>query len=158
MFGTNLFLNTILMLESAVFFSLLSVYMSSEPVIISMVEAVNASTESTGSYDNDDIRKTSSSNIEEKCFNDKNLLITQQNESGSNTIGDIRVNNEEGTCLEINSDDANIKTDNNLQQTTNDDNNNQHINCVGKDSECSNTAINQQSESGNNEIGDVNLN
>jgi hypothetical protein len=160
MFDTTLNLSTILMLEAAVFFSLLSVYMSSELVIIPMVEAGKAPTGSTGSYDSDDIRNTSSSNIGEKCFKDKNLLIAQQNESGSNIIGDIRVNNEEGTCLEINSDDANIKTDNNLQQTTNDVNNDQHNeqNCVGKDSSCSNTAINQQSESGNNEIGDINLN
>jgi len=44
--------------------------------------------------------------------------------SGSNTIGDIGTNDEEGMCLEINSDDAKIKTDNNLQKTTSDDNDN----------------------------------
>lgn len=61
-------------------------------------------------------------------------------------------------CLEINSDDAKIKTDNNLQKTTSDDNDNNdnEQNCNGENSRC--TGINQQSESGNNEIGDINLN
>jgi hypothetical protein len=159
MYTTILTLNTILVLEAAVFFLLLSVYLSNEPIIIPMVEAGQSSTEPSGRSNDDDNNKKTSSNIEEeKCYKDKNLQITQQKESGSNTIGDIRTNDEEGMCLEINSDDAKIKTDNNLQKTTSDDNDNNdnEQNCIGENSRC--TGINQQSESGNNEIGDINLN